>query len=83
MQSSQQIIITDRNKLEIDSVIAVKAFDEISVLIETSLGSIAVEGKELSIENLEKSSSRILITGNISGVFYIEKRDKKKGRVIK
>ena len=82
MQSKQQIVISDKNKLEIDSVLSVKFFDDDGVLIETSLGDISVEGKNLKIENFEKSTSKILITGHIVGVCYLEKRDKKKGRVL-
>lgn len=80
MQSNQQVVITDKNRLEMDSVICVRAFDEEGVLLETSLGNISIEGKDLKIENFEKSSSKIVITGNIVCVIYLEKRTKKKGR---
>ena len=82
MQNSQKILICDKNKIEIDSVMSVRTFDENGVLLETSLGQISIEGSDLKIENFEKTTSVILITGNISGVFYLEKRYKKKGRVI-
>ena len=82
MQTNHQVVITDKNRLEMDSVICVRAFDEESVLLETSLGNIAVEGKDLKIENFEKSSAKILITGSINCVMYLEKRMKKKGRGI-
>jgi sporulation protein YabP len=80
MQSSQQICVSDRNKVEIDSVSAVRSFDEDGVLLESSLGKISVEGRELKIENFEKATGKIQISGNISGVFYLEKNEKKKGR---
>lgn len=82
MQASQQIIIIDKSKVEIDSVTAVRSFEEDSVLIETAFGPIGIEGKEMKIENLEKTTTKILITGNIEGVYYIKNRDKKRGRVI-
>ena len=76
----QEVIITDKSRMEINAVKSVKAFDEDGVLLETDLGNISVEGRELRIENFEKATSRILICGNIIGVFYLEKRQKKKGR---
>lgn len=82
MQGNHQVVITDKNRLEMDSVISVRAFDEDGVLLETSVGNISVEGKDLKIENFEKASSRILITGSITCVLYLEKRTKKKGRGI-
>ena len=82
MASNHQVIITDKNKIEIDYVISVKALDEDGVLLETSQGNISVDGTGLKIENFEKASAKILISGNISGVYYLEKRTKKKGRGI-
>ena len=82
MEGKQQIVITDKNKVEIDAVIAVRLFDEEGVLIDTSVGQISIEGSDLKIENFEKSSTKILISGNVSGVYYLEKRDKKRGRGI-
>ena len=80
MQGNQRISVIDRKSVEIDNVLSVRAFDEDGVLLETPLGKISVEGSELKIENFEKASTKILISGNIIGVFYLEKTQKKKGR---
>lgn len=80
MQGNQRISVIDRKSVEIDNVLSVRAFDEDGVLLETPLGKISVEGSELKIENFEKASAKILISGNIIGVFYLEKSQKKKGR---
>ena len=80
MQGNQRISVIDRKSVEIDNVSSVRAFDEDGVLLETPLGKISVEGSELKIENFEKASTKILISGNIIGVFYLEKTQKKKGR---
>ena len=81
MPNTQKIHITDKNRVEINSVSSVRSFDEDGVIIDTSLGLISVEGSELRIENFEKATSEILITGNIFGVLYLEKKEKKRGRV--
>jgi sporulation protein YabP len=82
MENKQQIIITDKNKVEIDAVTAVRSFDEDGVLLDTATTQISIEGSDLKIENFEKSSTKILITGNICGVYYLNKRDKKRGRGV-
>jgi len=81
MQNVQHITITDKCSVEIDSVASVRSFDENGVVVDSSKGLISVEGRDLRIESFEKSSSKILITGIITGVFYLEKREKRKGRV--
>ena len=80
MQGNQRISVIDRKSVEIDNVSSVRAFDEDGVLLDTPLGKISVEGSELKIENFEKVNAKILISGNIVGVFYLEKAQKKKGR---
>lgn len=82
MQNNHHILITDKNKVEIDCTAAVRSFDEDGVVIESTHGLIAVDGKDLRIENFEKASSKILITGSILGVYYLENKEKKKGRGI-
>ena len=81
MPNTQKIHITDKNRVEINSVSSVRSFDEDGVIIDTSLGLISVEGSELRIENFEKATSEILITGNVFGVLYLDKKEKKRGRV--
>ncbi len=78
----QKIVITDRTKVEIDGVRAVISFDEDGVVLESELGKICVEGREMRIENFEKATSSILIIGKISCVYYVEKMEKKRGRGV-
>lgn len=80
MQNNHHITVTDKTKVEIEGATAVISFDEDGVLIDSSVGKISVEGRELRIENFEKVTGKILITGNVIGAFYIEKAEKKKGR---
>ncbi len=81
MKENQQIVVTNKNRVEIDSVLAVKTFDEDGIIIESILGLISIEGIGLKIENFEKATTKILVTGNIIGVYYIENKGKKKGRL--
>lgn len=80
---NHQVIISDKSRVEIDSVISVKEFDENGVLLETSRGDISIEGAGMRIENFEKATSSILISGDVISLTYIEKRMKKKGRIQK
>ena len=81
MKENQEIVIKDKNRVEIDSILSVRSFDEDGIVVESSLGLVSVEGSGLRIENFEKSTTRILVTGDIYGVFYLKNMDKKKGRI--
>ena len=82
MSGNHSVLILDKKTVEIDGVGAVKALDADTVILESEHGIISVEGRELRIENFEKATSKILVSGNISGVFYLENKTKKKGRVL-
>ena len=43
-------------------------------------GKISVEGNDLKIENFEKATGKIMITGNILCAVYLKNAEKKKGR---
>ena len=83
MQGNQAVYILDKRRVEIDSVTSVRSFDENGVLLETSLGLLSVDGREMRIENFEKATSKILIVGDIASVYYLEKREKRRGRINK
>ena len=83
MQNSdikQEVIIKGKNNVCIDFVNGIVSFDEDCVILDTDAGQMIVEGVGLRIENLEKATGRIQITGEVSGVHYLEKTVKKKGR---
>ena len=74
----QEIRVADRNTVTINRVLNVSSFDEDGILVKTECGNIVVEGEELTIENLEKSSGMILINGKIGGVFYVKEKARKR-----
>lgn len=76
---NQQVLIKDRKRIEIDGVNCVLLFDEELVRLESCMGIIQIEGKELKIENLSKDSGKISVIGDITGLFYQESKGKKRG----
>ena len=74
---SHNIHLTDKKRLVIDRVINVEGFDEEYLSLSTHCGTISVEGHELKIESLTKEDEKIMITGEINGIFYVEGKNKK------
>ena len=72
-----QTIIDDRASLMMNGVINVESFNDDYLILNTSLGELAVEGENLKIESLTKEKGDIYITGKINGVFYKEKTSNK------
>ena len=77
--SKQIITITDRKNLSMGGVKDIRGFDEDSVILETELGRLQIEGRELRIESLSKDGGSIMISGEIDALYFIGEAVKKKG----
>lgn len=75
----QSITLVDRRILTMGGVNDIAGFDEDCVILDTTMGRITVEGKEMKIESLTKEGGNILIKGDISGIFCSDTPAKKKG----
>ena len=72
--------VKKNGKLYVDGVKSVDSFESEFVTLELSCGGMNVEGDKMKIESLTQSSGEVVITGNITGVFYT-KQTKKKGLI--
>ena len=74
---NQTVILENRKTLTVDCVLNVDSFNEDYLEISTEHGCMAVEGRELKIEELRQENGKIFISGIISGVFYKETKASK------
>lgn len=73
-RSTQTLVLKDRKILEIDGVRNVLAFGEDYLDVNTDMGVISIEGESLKIEELLQQNGKILVSGEIDGIYY--KKDK-------
>ena len=69
----QNLILENREKLNISGVIDVLSFDDQVVMVETELGLLTVKGEKLRINKLSIDTSEVIIEGDISYLAYSEK----------
>lgn len=67
-----------RNGIDVSGVLDVVNFDEGGVVIETSCGSMAVEGEGLHVTVLNVADGKVSIDGKINGVYYFDNSPKVK-----
>ena len=63
-----------REGISITGVRDVISFDDTGVSLETSCGSMAVEGEELRVKTLNTDEGIVEIDGKINGVYYYENK---------
>ncbi len=69
-EKKQMLTVDSRKRMELDGVKNVAAFTDDYMELDTELGALTVEGEELKILELSREDGRIVVTGNICGIFY-------------
>lgn len=75
----QNIVLENREKLNISGVLDVLSFDDQIVILETELGLLTVKGENLRINKLSLDTSEVTVDGEISQLAYSEKDVIEKG----
>ena len=68
------LTLGDRQKLTMTGVTEVVSFDDRSVVLETALGRLLVQGEELELKALELDGGRVSVRGHIGELSYLEPR---------
>lgn len=66
----QNIILENREKLNVSGVLDVLSFDDQIVIVETELGLLTIKGENLKINKLNIDTSEITLDGSISSLSY-------------
>lgn len=68
--SFQNIILENREKLNISGILDVLSFDDQIIIIETQLGLLTIKGENLKINKLNIDTSDFTVDGYISSLTY-------------
>ncbi len=83
VNTMQNIILENRNKLTITGVLDVLSFDDEIVILETELGLLTAKGENIKINKVSLESADVIIEGEIRSLEYSNKNyDKKQGNFI-
>lgn len=64
------LTLTSRNALAVSGVTDVSAFDENTIAMETSMGTLTVRGENLHVEKLTLDQGELTLTGQIQSMEY-------------
>lgn len=71
------ITLENRNRLTLTGVEEVISFDDEKILLNTSLGALAIKGSELKMNKLDVQNGDVIISGNVASIVYGGKAIKK------
>lgn len=75
----QNIVLENREKLNVSGVNDVLSFDDQVVMIDTELGLLTVKGENIRINKLSLDTSEVIVDGEISILTYSQKVPEKNG----
>ena len=73
-QMPHKLQLNERRQLTMTGVTEVVSFDEGAVILQTSLGTLIVPGRELQLKTLSLEGGQVAVDGNISALTYEEPR---------
>ena len=77
----QDVCLFSRKRMQMSGILAVESFSDEQITLESELGMIAVDGKNLKIESFSTDRGDLFIVGEIdSFYYYTSDKTKKSGR---
>ncbi len=66
----QNIVLENRERLNITGIVDVFSFDDQIIIVETELGLLTIKGENLKINKLSIDTSDFIVDGHISSLSY-------------
>lgn len=69
-----KLTLNERKNLTMTGVTEVISFDDTAVVLNTSLGTLTVQGSGLQLKTLSLDGGQVAVDGNVASLFYEEPR---------
>ena len=66
----QNIVLENREKLNVTGIVDIFSFDDQIIIMETELGMLTIKGENLKINKLSIDTSDFIVEGKISSLTY-------------
>lgn len=70
-----KLTLNERKQLTMTGVSEVVSFEETTVVLQTALGNLVIQGQELKLKTLSPDGGQVTVDGQISALIYEEPRE--------
>ena len=77
-----KLTLNERRQLTMTGVTEVVSFDETQVILQTSLGTLIVQGEQLHLKTLSLDGGQVAVDGQIGSFVYEEPRQRSWRRLL-
>ena len=73
------IFLDNRSKMEIEGISDVESFTDTSIVANSTMGDIVVDGTDLKVDSFSSQTGKLVIKGLVDSIYYFTKsKDKKR-----
>ena len=69
-----KLVLSERNRLTMTGVTEVVSFEDASVVLHTSLGTLIIHGQGLQLKTLSLEGGEVAVDGQVSALIYEDSR---------
>lgn len=69
-----KLTLNERKQLTMSGVKEVVSFEDTAVVLQTNLGTLIIQGKELQLKTLSVDGGQVAVDGTVSALVYEEPR---------
>lgn len=73
-QLPHKLTLNERSSLTMSGVTEVASFDDTTVILHTSLGTLVIQGRNLQLKQLSPEGGQVAVDGSVSALIYEEPR---------
>ncbi len=75
MVRNHELVLTNRERLNVSGVIEVESFDEKEVILATEVGTLVIRGQNLHIKQLDLEQGNFSVEGKVGSLTYSAEKD--------
>lgn len=69
--------LENRNRLVLSGVVEVVSFDDRTIILDTTLGTLTIKGQDLKMQKLDVQNGEVIIIGFVNSCIYTTTESKK------
>lgn len=71
------LVVNNRESGNFSGISEVLSFDEEGILLESVMGTLAIDGKDMRVTRLDLERGEVDITGKINGIVWADKKERR------
>ena len=64
------VLLDNRSRMELDGILDVDSFTDVSIIANSTLGNIAIDGSDLKVDSFSSQTGKLVVKGNVDSFCY-------------